>query len=72
MHEPPPSPWMTSADAATYARVSVMSISLAIRAGRLTVCRFGGGPFVRLHRDDVDAWIRGGGGDANAREQERV
>ena len=57
-HEPRPSPWMTRADAATYALVSVASISRAIRAGRLTASRIGGGRAVRLHRDDVDAWLR--------------
>jgi excisionase family DNA binding protein len=57
-HEPRPSPWMTRADAATYARVSVASISRAIRAGRLRAYRIAGGRAVRLHRDDVDAWLR--------------
>ena len=57
-HEPHPFPWMTRADAATYARVSVASISRAIRAGRLRAYRIAGGRAVRLHRDDVDAWLR--------------
>ena len=57
-HEPPPSPWMNRAEAATYARMSVASISRAIRASRLRAYRIAGGRAVRLHRDDVDAWLR--------------
>ena len=45
-------------DATTYARVSVASISRAVRTGRLRAYRIAGGRAVRLHRDDVDAWLR--------------
>ena len=57
-HEPRPSPWMTRADAATYARVSVASIARAYRNGRLEAHRVAGGRAIRLHRDAVDAWLR--------------
>ena len=49
---------MTRADAARYARLSVASVSRAIRSGRLAAFRVAGGRAVRLHRDDVDAWLR--------------
>ena len=50
--------WMTRADAAVYSRMSVPTISRAIRAGRLRAYRIAGGRAVRLHRDDLDAWLR--------------
>ena len=52
------SPWMTRADVAAYARLSVPTISRAIRAGRLRAYRIAGGRAVRLHRMDVDGWLR--------------
>ena len=50
--------WMTRADAARYARLSVASISRAIRTGRLRAYRIAGGRAIRLHRDDLDRWLR--------------
>ena len=52
------SPWMTRADVAAYARLSVPTISRAIRAGRLRAYRIAGGRAIRLHRDDLDRWLR--------------
>ena len=56
--QPTFSPWMTRADAARYARLSVASISRAIRTGRLRAYRIAAGRAVRLHRMDVDGWLR--------------
>ena len=50
--------WMTRADAAAYSRMSVPTISRAIRAGRLRAYRIAGGRAIRLHRDDLDRWLR--------------
>ena len=52
------SPWFTRRDAAAYALVSVATLSRSIRTGRLRAYRIAGGRAVRLHRDDVDAWLR--------------
>ena len=49
---------MTRADAARYGRLSVASISRAIRTGRLRAYRIAGGRAIRLHRDDIDRWLR--------------
>ena len=54
----PPSPWMTRADAARYAKTSVPTLSRAIRCGRLVAYRIAGGRAIRLHRDDIDSWLR--------------
>lgn len=54
----PVSPWLSRTDVAAYANVSVATIARAIRGGRLRAFRIASGRAVRLHRDDVDAWLR--------------
>lgn len=53
--------WFTTQQAADYAGCDVQTIGRACRAGSLRAGQpFGGaGGRWRIHRDDLDAWLRG-------------
>jgi len=52
-------PWLTQSEAADYARRSVGYINKALRDGSLRGSQTKRGGDWRIHRDDLDAWIRG-------------
>lgn len=57
-------PWLTVPEAAAYTRKSNTKISEVLRSGELRgsqTCR--GGTWT-IHRDDLDAWLRGERADA--------
>jgi excisionase family DNA binding protein len=49
--------WMTVPEAERYARVRAGALREAIERGELTAYRTGK-RYLKVHRDDVDAWIR--------------
>lgn len=52
------SPWLTRAEAAKRARLSPRTLDRAMRNGKLEYSGGGGtGLAVRIHVDDVDAWL---------------
>jgi excisionase family DNA binding protein len=53
-----PATWLTLNEAAAYARFHRTTLGDAVRAGRLRGYQVDGGHW-RIHRDDIDAWIRG-------------
>lgn len=55
------SPWLTAPEAATYSRRHINTINLALRSGELKGQQPSGKRLGRwlIHRDDIDAWIRG-------------
>jgi len=53
----PPSPWLTPAEAAARAQVSVQTLYREARAGRLRVARVGGRRKIRIKPEYVDAWL---------------
>jgi excisionase family DNA binding protein len=56
----PNSPWYNLPDAATYAAgASSDTIGDALRSGELRGYQAAAGGKWRIHRDDLDAWIRG-------------
>ena len=50
------SPWLTRKQAAQYLQISLPTLSRLLREGRLEVHKEG--RIVRIHRDDIDAWLR--------------
>jgi excisionase family DNA binding protein len=54
------SPWLSVRDAATYLGVSERSLERAIARGRVRSSTVGSRRL--LHRDDLDAYLRGSGG----------
>lgn len=56
---PDDSPWFTKDEAAERARVSADTIGDALRSGDLRGYQSGRGGRWRIHRDDIDAWIKG-------------
>jgi excisionase family DNA binding protein len=54
---PEPSPWLTAAEAAAYARVSVRTIYLEIRCRRLRAAIVGGRRSYRTRREWLDSWL---------------
>jgi excisionase family DNA binding protein len=56
----PGGPWMRVSDVSIETLFSVPHIRRAIREGRLRAYRAAGGREVRLHRSDVELWVRGG------------
>lgn len=53
------SPWLTAREAAEYSRRSAGTINKALRDGSLRGSQKVRGGDWRIHRDDLDAWIRG-------------
>lgn len=53
------SPWMTVDEAAAYARIDRDGLSRVLRSGELVGHRRGERGRWRIHRDELDAWIRG-------------
>lgn len=53
------SPWMTIIEAAKYARSNTKTVGDALRDGSLRGYQTGRGGKWRIHRDDVNAWLRG-------------
>ncbi|OBB15499.1 hypothetical protein A5731_00595 [Mycolicibacterium conceptionense] len=52
-------PWLNQKEAAEYAKQSVPVIRSAVRRGDLKAYAIGkSGKEYRLHRDDLDAWIK--------------
>lgn len=56
----PPTPWLTVTQAATYAQRHPKTLLLALRRGGLKGAQARANANWRIHRDDVDAWIRDG------------
>jgi excisionase family DNA binding protein len=56
-HFAPDSPWLTTSEAAAYARLSPKTLLRAIAAGRLRHARVGGRRSIRLRREWIDAWL---------------
>lgn len=57
--KPDDSPWHTMPEAAARARVSADAIGDALRTGELRGYQSGRGGRWRIHRDDIDAWVKG-------------
>ena len=59
--EVPTSDWLTTAESAVVARQSTSNIQKAIQKGKLKASNIGNAarPVLRVHRDDLDHWIRG-------------
>lgn len=53
------SPWMTADEVATYALCHIQTVYKAQRSGALTAAQSCVGGKLRIHRDDVDRWLRG-------------
>jgi excisionase family DNA binding protein len=51
--------WLTTKDAATYAKRSTAFITRALRSGELRGNQPGRKGTWLVHREDLDAWIRG-------------
>ncbi|HEY7500235.1 MAG TPA: helix-turn-helix domain-containing protein [Vicinamibacterales bacterium] len=49
--------WFTPAEAASYARVNVVTLRRAVRAGQLRAFRVNAGRNLRFRRSDLDAWL---------------
>jgi excisionase family DNA binding protein len=49
--------WLTPAEAATYARVNVVTLRRAVRAGKLIAFKVNAGRNLRFRRSDLDAWL---------------
>ena len=58
------SPWLTAAESAQYSRRSVSTINNALRDGSLRGYQPKKNGTWRIHRDDLDAWMRGERADA--------
>lgn len=59
---PPQRVWMNTTQAAEYAGLDASSLWRARRRGEL---KAGGvGRAVRIHRDDLDCWLRAGGDES--------
>lgn len=56
---PANSPWFTQEEAAAHARSNYDTVGDALRSGELRGYQAGKGGKWRIHRDDIDAWIRG-------------
>lgn len=54
------SPWMTPLEAASYARTSPNMVTIACRDGSLPASQIKRGGKWRIHRDDLETWIRAG------------
>jgi DNA binding domain, excisionase family len=54
-----PSPWLTVGEAVDYAKRSKNTLNCALRAGELRGSQTKRGGIWLIHRDDLDAWIRG-------------
>lgn len=52
--------WHTTRSAATYADCHVQTVLEALRAGELRGSQLKKNGRWRIHRDDLDAWLRGG------------
>lgn len=52
--------WFTAPQAAEYAGCHVRTLQSALQAGELTGSQRVTGGRWRIHRDDIDAWLRGG------------
>jgi len=55
---PATSPWLTAAEAATYARRGRRFLLREIHAGRLRAAKIGGRGEILTRREWVDAWIQ--------------
>jgi excisionase family DNA binding protein len=53
------SPWMVVAEVEAYARASKRDVIEALNDGSLRGSQRKAGGKWRVHRDDVDAWLRG-------------
>lgn len=62
----PPTPWLTVTQVATYAQRHPKTVLLALRRGGLKGSQGRANTNWRIHRDDVDNWIRGGSSDRAA------
>ena len=51
--------WFTVAEAAEYAGVSPTTLGRVIRAHEIRASRPGSRGMYRIHRDDLEAWLRG-------------
>lgn len=56
-YRPLDTPWLTTAEGASYARISPKTLLRAIAAGRLRHARVGGRRSIRLRREWLDAWL---------------
>jgi excisionase family DNA binding protein len=63
---PRPTPWMTSAEAAVYARCSVKTIARAVAADRLRHVRLAGTARLRFRSDWLDRWLSGDAEDEHS------
>jgi excisionase family DNA binding protein len=54
-----PTDWMTVPEVVDYARSSRTEVHEALRTGRLRGHQVKAQGKYRIHRDDVDAWLRG-------------
>ena len=52
--------WYSTTQAASYAGRHSKTILTALQAGELVGSQRRAGCFWRIHRDDLDAWLRGG------------
>ncbi|MER5388349.1 helix-turn-helix domain-containing protein [Saccharopolyspora sp. NPDC002686] len=59
MNEASPSPWMTVKEVATYSRHDRKFVLTALRRSQLRGFQACVNGTWRIHRDDVDTWIRG-------------
>lgn len=53
------SPWLTTPEAGFYARRHPKTVLRALRTGELRGHQAKANGTWRIHRDDVDAWLRG-------------
>lgn len=49
--------WLTPDEAAAYAKVNVVTLRRAMKAGKLTGYRVNGGRNVRFLQEDIDRWL---------------
>jgi excisionase family DNA binding protein len=56
-----PSPWLTLAEAAEYARTSTATLLRNVKAGKLRAIKVSGKKLWRFKTTWIDAWLESGG-----------